>query len=149
MRRISQWTSHPALQMRIQYKCLGPIYLFPEMKLLFPKQNYNVPCPYLYEIYIYIYIQDRSAYAAVGKYVDRSSWEYINRSQTHDVLIGTEAAQFPEKKYMNKIFVAMRGRNRHGTKNPRETISDTSVRDGSSRHPGRRAHTQYFNGTQA
>ncbi len=27
---------------RIQYKCLVPIYVFPEIKLLFPKQNYNV-----------------------------------------------------------------------------------------------------------
>ncbi len=27
---------------RIQYKCLFPIYVFPEIKLLFPKQNYNV-----------------------------------------------------------------------------------------------------------
>ncbi len=26
----------------IQSKCLVPIYVFPEMKLLFPKQNYNV-----------------------------------------------------------------------------------------------------------
>jgi hypothetical protein len=33
---------------KIQYKCLVPIYVFPEMKLLFPKQNYNVlsPCSY-------------------------------------------------------------------------------------------------------
>jgi hypothetical protein len=30
---------------RIQYKCLVPIYVFPEMKLLFPKQNYNVLSP--------------------------------------------------------------------------------------------------------
>jgi hypothetical protein len=35
---------------RIQYKCLVPIYLFPEMKLhrlvtVFPKQNYNVLSP--------------------------------------------------------------------------------------------------------
>ncbi len=30
---------------RIQYKCLVPIYIFPEMKLLFPKQNYNVLSP--------------------------------------------------------------------------------------------------------
>ncbi len=32
---------------RIQYKCLDPIYVFPEMKLalLFPKQNYNVLSP--------------------------------------------------------------------------------------------------------
>jgi hypothetical protein len=33
---------------RIQYKCLVPIYVCPEWKLLFPKQNYNVlsPCSY-------------------------------------------------------------------------------------------------------
>jgi hypothetical protein len=34
--------------MRIQYKCLVPIYLFPERKLLFPKQNYNVLSPSSY-----------------------------------------------------------------------------------------------------
>jgi hypothetical protein len=27
---------------RIQYKCLVPIYVFLQMKLLFPKQNYTV-----------------------------------------------------------------------------------------------------------
>ncbi len=31
----------------------------------------------------FIYSQDRSAYCAAGKYVDRF-WEYINRSQTHE-----------------------------------------------------------------
>jgi hypothetical protein len=30
---------------RIQHHCLVPIYVFPEMKLLFPKQNYNVLSP--------------------------------------------------------------------------------------------------------
>ncbi len=30
---------------RIQYKCLVPIYVLPKMKLLFPKQNYNVLSP--------------------------------------------------------------------------------------------------------
>ncbi len=30
---------------RIQYKLLVPIYVFPEMKQLFPKQNYNVLSP--------------------------------------------------------------------------------------------------------
>jgi hypothetical protein len=49
--------------------------------------------------------QDRSAYSAAGKYVE-GSWEYINRSQTHEE-IGTEAAQFPEKEYMNGIFLAV------------------------------------------
>jgi hypothetical protein len=39
--------------------------------------------------------------------VDRS-WEYINRSQTHECEIGTEAAQFPEKEYINGILVAVR-----------------------------------------
>jgi hypothetical protein len=33
---------------RIQYKCLVPIYVFPEMKPLFPKQNYNVRSPSSY-----------------------------------------------------------------------------------------------------
>ncbi len=42
----------------IQHKCLVPIYVFPEMKLLFPKRNYNVLSPsptliYLWEIYIF------------------------------------------------------------------------------------------------
>ncbi len=33
---------------RIQYKCLVPIYVFLEMKLLFSKQNYNVKSPSSY-----------------------------------------------------------------------------------------------------
>jgi hypothetical protein len=33
---------------RIKYKCLVPIYVFPEMELLFPKQNYNVLSPSSY-----------------------------------------------------------------------------------------------------
>ncbi len=50
------------------------------MKLLFPKQNYNVLAPHFYS-YIcekFIYFQDWSAYSAAGKYVDQF-WEYINR----------------------------------------------------------------------
>jgi hypothetical protein len=73
---------------RIQYKCLVPIYVLPEMKLLFPKQNYNVLSP---SSFVHISVrdlytdnfQDRSAYSAAGKYVDRS-WEYINHAQTHE-----------------------------------------------------------------
>jgi hypothetical protein len=45
----------PTLQMkdrgemlRIRYKCLVPIYVFPEMKLLFAKQNYIVLSPSSY-----------------------------------------------------------------------------------------------------
>jgi hypothetical protein len=33
---------------KILYKCLGPIYVFPEIKLLFPKQNYIVLSPSSY-----------------------------------------------------------------------------------------------------
>jgi hypothetical protein len=29
----------------IQHKCLVPIYVFPEIKLLFPEQNYTVLAP--------------------------------------------------------------------------------------------------------
>ncbi len=63
---------------RIQYKCLVPISVFPEMKLLFPKQNYNVlspQFPQLLHSYIcerFIYFQDRSANSVERKYVDRS-----------------------------------------------------------------------------
>ncbi len=51
---------------------------------LFPKQNYNVQFLHSYICERFIYFQDRSVYFAAAKYVDRSSWEYINRSQTHE-----------------------------------------------------------------
>ncbi len=62
---------------RIQYKCLVPIYVFPKMK-----QNYIVLSPSTYH---HISVRDlyRSAYSAAGKYVDRS-WLNVNRSQTHE-----------------------------------------------------------------
>ncbi len=40
------------------------------------------------------------------KYVDRS-WEYINRSQTHECGYWAEAARFPEKEYINGIAFAV------------------------------------------
>jgi hypothetical protein len=92
--------------MIIQYKCLVPIYVFPEMKLLFPKQKFNVLSPSSYTLNCerFIYFQDQSAFSAPGKYVDRS-WKYINR--TLSVEIGTEAVKFPEKEYINGIFLAV------------------------------------------
>jgi hypothetical protein len=73
---------------RIQYKGLVPIYVYPEMRLaasLFPEQNYNVLSPnsYTHISVRFIYFQDLSVYFAAAKYVDRS-WKYINRSQTHE-----------------------------------------------------------------
>ncbi len=56
---------------RIQYKCLVLIYVFPEMKLLFPKQNYTGLSPSSYtqiSVRDFIYFLDRSAYSAAGKY---------------------------------------------------------------------------------
>jgi hypothetical protein len=55
------------------------------MKLLFLKQGYNVLSPSSYTVPSVgdLYISDMSAYSAAGKYVDQS-WEYINRSQTHE-----------------------------------------------------------------
>ncbi len=35
-------------RLRIQYNCLVPIYVFPEMELLFTKQNYKVLYPSSY-----------------------------------------------------------------------------------------------------
>ncbi len=58
---------------------------------------------------IYIYSHNRSAYSAAGKYVDRS-WEYKNRTQTHEC--GNWdwgfAIPFLEIQYkINEIFVAV------------------------------------------
>ncbi len=59
LRKYLQLTANGWL-VRIQYKCLVPIYVFPETKLLFPKHNYCImfclPVPtliYLWEIYIF------------------------------------------------------------------------------------------------
>ncbi len=70
---------------RFQYKWLVPIYVFLEMKQLFPKKNYNVPSPSSYTCICerFINLQNQSAYSAAGKYVDQS-WQYINFSQTHE-----------------------------------------------------------------
>ncbi len=62
---------------RIQYICLVPIYVFPEIKLhglVISKQNYNVLSPnfYIHSCICeqFIYSQDQSAYFATAKYAD-------------------------------------------------------------------------------
>ncbi len=54
----------------------------------------------------FINFQDRSAYSAAGKCVDQS-WEYINRSQTHECGNWDWGRAIPEKEYKNRIFLAV------------------------------------------
>ncbi len=95
---------------RIQYKCLVPIYVFPEMKLIFIKQNYNVLSPssyiiYLWEIYMYI------SRIGLPILLQGNMWTILGKIQiTHrrmNVEIGTETAQFPEKEYINRTLLAV------------------------------------------
>jgi hypothetical protein len=50
-RKHRRWTNYTENEgpARIQYKCLVPIYVFPEIKLLFPKRNimFCLPVPTL------------------------------------------------------------------------------------------------------
>jgi hypothetical protein len=94
--------------MRIQHKCLVPIYVFPEMKLLFPKQKYNVMSPSSYTArYLYISrIGLHILHSATGNYADRS-WEYIHRSQTHECGNWDQGREIPEKEFINGIFLAV------------------------------------------
>jgi hypothetical protein len=91
--------------MRIQCKCLVPIYVFPDMKLLFPKHNYYVLSP---SSFTHISVRE-SAYSAAGKYqiCGQILGIYKIAHRHMNVEIGTEAPQFPEKEYRNRIFLAM------------------------------------------
>jgi hypothetical protein len=94
---------------RIQYKCLIPIYVFPEMKPLFIKLNYNVLSP---SSYTHISLRDL--------YISRIGLPILLQGNMRTILgkiqithrrmnveIGTETEQFPEKKYINRIFLAV------------------------------------------
>ncbi len=91
--------------MRIQYKCLVHIYVFSEMKLLFPQQNDNVLSPnsythnsvrdlYIPRIGLPILLQG-------NMWTDPGNIKIARRHM--NVEVGTEAARFPEKEYINGI----------------------------------------------
>jgi hypothetical protein len=87
---------------KIPYKCLVPIHGFPEMKLLFAKQNYNVlsPSSYTHISVRYLYI------SRIGLPILLQENMRTDPGNIY-VEIGSEAAQFPEKEYINGILLAV------------------------------------------
>ncbi len=89
--------------MRIQYKCLVPIYVFHDLKLLFPKQIFNVLSP---SCYTHISVRDlHISKIDLPFLLQENMWtDPGNIHIAHKLMnveIGTEAAQFPEKDYIN------------------------------------------------
>jgi hypothetical protein len=88
----------------------GSIYVFPEIKLLFPKQNYNVLSPSSYT-----HISVRNLYISwIGLSILLQGNMWINPGNIYiahrhmNVEIGTEASLFPEKEYISGIFLEVR-----------------------------------------
>ncbi len=74
---MGQWESKINVWFPVMYSQKRHCY-FPNRIIMF-----CLPVPTLIDLWEIYYFQDRFAYSAAGKYVDRS-WEYINRSQTHE-----------------------------------------------------------------
>ncbi len=109
--------STDALQMKGQWESNINVW-FPCMysqkrNLLFPKQNYNVlsPSPYTHTIRISVrdlYISRIGLPILLQGNMWTNPLEYINRSQAHERGYWDWGhAQFPEKEYINGIFLAV------------------------------------------
>jgi hypothetical protein len=62
----------------------------------------------------FIYFHDGSAYSAAGNmWIDRGNIQ-IAHMRLMNLEIGTQAAQFTEKEYINGIFVAVQGEVNYG-----------------------------------
>ncbi len=88
---IKVYSVHTAKEgpVRIQYKCLVRIYVFPEMKLLFQKQYYNVLS---LSSFTHISVRDL--------YISRIGLPILQQGNMW-------TAQFPEKEYINAILLAV------------------------------------------
>ncbi len=95
---------------RIQYKCLVPIYVFPDMNgaaSLFLKQNYNDLSP---DSYTHISVRDiYFSWTGLSIFLSQICGMILEiyKSLTDTIMWKLEAMQFPEKEYINGIFVAV------------------------------------------